>query len=818
VRLRLRVKRVDLRRWGSSHDASAEIAVTPSGIGSRAVGRSASIGASNTMPVMARCKVMNDGCVELMLSAKASMAAGRPVRQSRAKRPLEPVSPDDEDEEENDREGEMICTWLQCDRCLKWRIVPDNLLDSSLEGDAWYCEMNVDRYHNRCDVPQQPDDAVVDFSYLAASGGKSGSAGAGSSGFSGRSRSLGLREGASAGSKRRTSSATTSCCSATTDCSVGSGPPSIGSASAHQAPRRRGASPAGRPSKGRGLALDAMCRAHPPASAFAATVAAHAAQTAKLSAEGAAGALQAGAHGVTPLFACVVLPGSATAAAPPHTALTPAQLSHTSSGLGPMAVPPGAPPAGALTPSPLQPSYSMTASAMASRAVPPGVMTPGALPFGAMPCGSLPSAMPSSSLPSVSMSSRTLPNGALPISTMPSSDGHTCQLPRSISATPSPQHQMPPLLVSPAQFYQNAAKRHQTEPGTDGPFTATPGVRVALPSIPLPLAAAPVMASAASASSAASAVTAAATAVRASTPPQPPLAVAAAASLVLPPHAPLTGCTARATVSLSQPTPVLSAVPQPFTQPWAGSRSGAGVPLHPSQPIVSSSLPPAHAQPQASLVLKDAQPPASVHTAVAQTPLPHLSVASSHSTQASSVSLAPLTAAITVPTATFGSATKPVPSPPLPLPRKTPVPYMPVTVPPRKAAAPTSATASMVAAPGTLPAPAMATSAPGTPLQSVALAMVSNGGASLAGKTMTRDVLTAISAAPDAPPVTPHCNTPPILFVGRCAVTRSSEALQVDLAVAAPGAPAAEDAVASGGDGHCSDGCGVNNWTLAGAH
>lgn len=57
-----------------------------------------------------------------------------------------------------------VCTWLQCDRCSKWRIVPDSMAGD--EDDPWFCEQNVDPDHNSCDVPQQPDDAVVDFSSI----------------------------------------------------------------------------------------------------------------------------------------------------------------------------------------------------------------------------------------------------------------------------------------------------------------------------------------------------------------------------------------------------------------------------------------------------------------------------------------------------------------------------------------------------------------------------------------------------------------------------------------------------------------------------
>ena len=53
-----------------------------------------------------------------------------------------------------------VCTWLECERCKKWRIVPEAY--AAGVSDRWYCEMNIDPGHNRCDVPQEPDDATGD--------------------------------------------------------------------------------------------------------------------------------------------------------------------------------------------------------------------------------------------------------------------------------------------------------------------------------------------------------------------------------------------------------------------------------------------------------------------------------------------------------------------------------------------------------------------------------------------------------------------------------------------------------------------------------
>ena len=42
---------------------------------------------------------------------------------------------DDDEEEEVDEGTDLICTWLQCDVCGKWRIVPDHSVGA--EGEPW---------------------------------------------------------------------------------------------------------------------------------------------------------------------------------------------------------------------------------------------------------------------------------------------------------------------------------------------------------------------------------------------------------------------------------------------------------------------------------------------------------------------------------------------------------------------------------------------------------------------------------------------------------------------------------------------------------
>ncbi|GFO16757.1 MORC family CW-type Zinc finger protein 4 [Plakobranchus ocellatus] len=48
-------------------------------------------------------------------------------------------------------------TWAQCDRCLKWRRLPDSVDPDSLPA-KWYCRFNPDATHNRCDIPEEPED------------------------------------------------------------------------------------------------------------------------------------------------------------------------------------------------------------------------------------------------------------------------------------------------------------------------------------------------------------------------------------------------------------------------------------------------------------------------------------------------------------------------------------------------------------------------------------------------------------------------------------------------------------------------------------
>ncbi|BFZ25156.1 hypothetical protein BsWGS_28195 [Bradybaena similaris] len=48
-------------------------------------------------------------------------------------------------------------SWAQCEHCLKWRRLPDEIDPNSLP-EQWFCRMNPDATHNRCDIPEEPED------------------------------------------------------------------------------------------------------------------------------------------------------------------------------------------------------------------------------------------------------------------------------------------------------------------------------------------------------------------------------------------------------------------------------------------------------------------------------------------------------------------------------------------------------------------------------------------------------------------------------------------------------------------------------------
>ncbi|ETO23687.1 mastermind [Reticulomyxa filosa] len=50
--------------------------------------------------------------------------------------------------------------WIQCDRCFKWRRIPNTVSDEELGEKAWYCELNLwDPLHNACEKKEEAYDA-----------------------------------------------------------------------------------------------------------------------------------------------------------------------------------------------------------------------------------------------------------------------------------------------------------------------------------------------------------------------------------------------------------------------------------------------------------------------------------------------------------------------------------------------------------------------------------------------------------------------------------------------------------------------------------
>lgn len=71
------------------------------------------------------------------------------ARQTNAKRKANGQSPVEGDNEENDE------NWVQCDRCQKWRFLPE-FVDMDGLPERWFCEMNkYDPKRNKCNAPEQ---------------------------------------------------------------------------------------------------------------------------------------------------------------------------------------------------------------------------------------------------------------------------------------------------------------------------------------------------------------------------------------------------------------------------------------------------------------------------------------------------------------------------------------------------------------------------------------------------------------------------------------------------------------------------------------
>ncbi|XP_030614739.1 MORC family CW-type zinc finger protein 3a [Archocentrus centrarchus] len=51
--------------------------------------------------------------------------------------------------------------WVQCDKCLRWRKLPDGY-DVNKLPDKWFCQMNPDPQFRSCQVPEEPEDSDDD--------------------------------------------------------------------------------------------------------------------------------------------------------------------------------------------------------------------------------------------------------------------------------------------------------------------------------------------------------------------------------------------------------------------------------------------------------------------------------------------------------------------------------------------------------------------------------------------------------------------------------------------------------------------------------
>ena len=53
------------------------------------------------------------------------------------------------------RKAKPKVQWVQCDKCAKWRSIP-NTVDADKLPEKWYCRMNKwDKVHNSCDAPEE---------------------------------------------------------------------------------------------------------------------------------------------------------------------------------------------------------------------------------------------------------------------------------------------------------------------------------------------------------------------------------------------------------------------------------------------------------------------------------------------------------------------------------------------------------------------------------------------------------------------------------------------------------------------------------------
>ena len=59
----------------------------------------------------------------------------------------------------------LLDSWVQCERCSKWRRLPaadEDTLDEMALDDDWYCEQNPDVQRADCSVPEEVVPAAVE--------------------------------------------------------------------------------------------------------------------------------------------------------------------------------------------------------------------------------------------------------------------------------------------------------------------------------------------------------------------------------------------------------------------------------------------------------------------------------------------------------------------------------------------------------------------------------------------------------------------------------------------------------------------------------
>ncbi len=115
------------------------------GAGSLRTGRKAAEEAKEKLSVKQKAK----------LSAKEPKEAGALElgKKSKKKRRREKEAEEQGEEFEEVEPSEL--EWVQCDKCKKWRVLPDNVKAASLP-DLWYCQMNVyDPKRSKCEAPEQ---------------------------------------------------------------------------------------------------------------------------------------------------------------------------------------------------------------------------------------------------------------------------------------------------------------------------------------------------------------------------------------------------------------------------------------------------------------------------------------------------------------------------------------------------------------------------------------------------------------------------------------------------------------------------------------